>query len=35
MQNLANQVFFVQTNPSTIGSPRLVSFGARIRFQGK
>jgi outer membrane receptor protein involved in Fe transport len=35
MQNLTNKVFFVQTNPSTVGSPRLVNFGVRIRFAGK
>jgi outer membrane receptor protein involved in Fe transport len=35
MQNLTNKVFFVQTNPSTVGSPRLVNFGVRIRLAGK
>ncbi len=33
-QNLTNKVFFVQTNPSTIGAPRLVTGGVRIRFSG-
>ena len=34
-QNLTNRVFFVQTNPSTVGAPRLVSGGIRVRFSGK
>jgi catecholate siderophore receptor len=34
-QNLTNKVYFVQTNPSTIGTPRLVNAGVRIRFSGK
>jgi len=34
-QNLTNKVFFVQTNPSTVGSPRLVNFGIRVRFASK
>jgi outer membrane receptor protein involved in Fe transport len=34
-QNLTNKVFFVQTNPSTVGAPRMVNFGVRIRFAGK
>ena len=34
-QNLTNQVFFVQTNPSTVGAPRMVNFGVRVRFAGK
>ena len=28
IQNLFDQVYFVQTNPSTIGTPRLVNGGA-------
>ena len=34
VQNLFDQVYFVQTNPSTIGTPRLVNGGVRIRFSG-
>ena len=34
-QNLTNKVFFVQTNPSTVGAPRLVNGGVRIRFASK
>jgi outer membrane receptor protein involved in Fe transport len=34
-QNLTNKVFFVQTNPSTVGAPRLINGGVRIRFAGK
>ena len=35
VQNLFDQVYFVQTNPSTIGTPRLVNGGLRIRFAGR
>ena len=35
VQNLLNQAYFVQTNPSTIGTPRLVNGGVRIRFSGR
>jgi outer membrane receptor protein involved in Fe transport len=35
MQNLLDKVYFVQTNPSTIGTPRLVNGGVRIRFSGR
>ncbi len=35
VQNLLDQVYFVQTNPSTIGTPRLVNGGVRIRFSGR
>ena len=35
VQNLLNTVYFVQTNPSTIGTPRLVNGGVRIRFSGR
>jgi outer membrane receptor protein involved in Fe transport len=34
-QNLFDKVYFVQTNPSTIGTPRLVNGGLRWRFSGK
>jgi outer membrane receptor protein involved in Fe transport len=32
VQNLFDKVYFVQTNPSTIGTPRLVNGGVRFRF---
>jgi outer membrane receptor protein involved in Fe transport len=35
VQNLFDQMSFVQTNPSTTGTPRLVNGGARIRFAGR
>lgn len=35
VQNLADRVYFVGTLPTTIGSPRLVNGGVRIRFSGK
>ena len=35
VQNLMDTVYFVQTNPSTIGTPRLVNGGIRIRFSGR
>jgi outer membrane receptor protein involved in Fe transport len=35
VQNLLDKVYFVQTNPSTIGTPRLVNGGVRIRFSGR
>ena len=34
-QNLFDQVYFVQTNPSTVGTPRLVNGGLRVRWSGK
>ena len=34
-QNLFNTEYFVGTLPTTIGSPRLVNGGVRIRFSGK
>ena len=34
-QNLLDQVYFVQTNPSTIGTPRLINAGLRVRFAGR
>ncbi len=35
VQNLFDQKYFVQTNPSTFGTPRLVSAGVRLRFAGR
>ena len=35
VQNLLDQVYFVGTLPTTIGSPRLANVGVRIRFAGK
>jgi outer membrane receptor protein involved in Fe transport len=35
VQNLTDEVYFVQTNPSTIGTPRLVNGGVRIRWSGR
>jgi outer membrane receptor protein involved in Fe transport len=35
VQNLFDQVSFVQTNPSTTGTPRLVNIGVRVRFAGR
>ncbi|MBS1817902.1 MAG: TonB-dependent receptor [Acidobacteria bacterium] len=34
-QNLTNKVFFVQTNPSTVGAPRMVNVGLRVRFASR
>jgi outer membrane receptor protein involved in Fe transport len=34
-QNLFDKVYFVQTNPSTIGTPRLVNGGLRVRWNGR
>ena len=34
-QNLFDEVYFVQTNPSTIGTPRLINAGVRVRFAGR
>jgi outer membrane receptor protein involved in Fe transport len=34
-QNLTNKVFFVQTNPSTVGAPRMVNVGVRVRLAAK
>ena len=34
-QNLFDQEYFVQRNPTTIGSPRLVTGGVRVRFSGR
>jgi outer membrane receptor protein involved in Fe transport len=35
VQNLFDKVYFGQTNPSTIGTPRLVNGGIRVRFTGR
>jgi outer membrane receptor protein involved in Fe transport len=35
VQNLFDREYFVQTNPSTIGTPRLVSGGVRVHFTGR
>jgi outer membrane receptor protein involved in Fe transport len=35
VQNLFDEVYFVQTNPSTTGTPRLVNGGVRVRFTGR
>ena len=35
VQNMFDQVYFVGTLPTTIGSPRLVNGGVRIRFSGR
>ena len=34
-QNVFDATYFVQTNPSTIGTPRLVNAGLRVRFAGR
>ena len=34
-QNLADRQYFVATQPTTIGSPRLINGGVRVRFAGK
>jgi len=35
VQNLFNKEYFVGTLPDTIGTPRLVNGGVRVRFSGK
>jgi outer membrane receptor protein involved in Fe transport len=35
VQNVLDKDYFVQTNPSTIGTPRLVNGGVRVRFSGR
>ncbi len=35
VQNMFETVYFVQANPSTTGTPRLVNGGVRIRFSGR
>jgi outer membrane receptor protein involved in Fe transport len=34
VQNLFNQEYFVATLPDTIGTPRLVNGGVRVRWSG-
>jgi outer membrane receptor protein involved in Fe transport len=33
VQNLFDKQYFVGTQPTTIGSPRLINLGVRVRFQ--
>jgi outer membrane receptor protein involved in Fe transport len=35
VQNLFDRQYFVGTLPTTIGSPRLINGGLRIRFAGR
>ncbi|MFN8061206.1 MAG: TonB-dependent receptor [Vicinamibacterales bacterium] len=35
VQNVQDRIYFVQTNPSTTGTPRLVNGGLRVRFAGR
>jgi outer membrane receptor protein involved in Fe transport len=35
VQNMFDQTYFVGTLPTTIGSPRLVNVGVRVRFSGR
>ncbi|PYR29313.1 MAG: hypothetical protein DMF98_00375, partial [Acidobacteria bacterium] len=35
VQNLTDREYFVGTLPTTIGSPRLVNGGVRVRFAGR
>lgn len=35
VQNLGNVVYYVQTYPTTMGTPRLINGGVRIRFSGR
>jgi outer membrane receptor protein involved in Fe transport len=35
VQNILDEEFYVQTNPTTIGAPRLVQGGIRVRFAGR
>jgi outer membrane receptor protein involved in Fe transport len=35
VQNLFDKMYFVQTNPSTIGTPRLINGGVRVRFSAR
>ncbi|MEO8681425.1 MAG: TonB-dependent receptor, partial [Vicinamibacterales bacterium] len=34
-QNLLDRAYFVQTNPSTVGTPRMITGGIHVRFSGK
>jgi outer membrane receptor protein involved in Fe transport len=35
VQNVFDSAYFVQTNPSTIGTPRLINGGVRVRLTGR
>ena len=35
VQNMLDRQYFVQTQATTVGSPRLVNAGVRIRFDGR
>jgi iron complex outermembrane receptor protein len=35
VQNIADTVSYVQTNPSTVGTPRLVTGGVRVKWNGR
>jgi outer membrane receptor protein involved in Fe transport len=35
VQNIADTVYYVQTNPSTVGTPRLVTGGVRVKWAGR
>jgi outer membrane receptor protein involved in Fe transport len=35
IQNIADRQYFVQTQATTVGSPRLVNGGIRVRFSGR
>ena len=35
VQNILDEEFYVQTNPTTIGAPRLVQGGVRVRFAAR
>jgi outer membrane receptor protein involved in Fe transport len=34
-QNITDKVYFVQTNPSTVGTPVMATVGVRVRFSAK
>ena len=35
VQNLFDQEYYVQLQPTTIGSPRLINGGVRVRWSGR
>jgi outer membrane receptor protein involved in Fe transport len=35
VQNLFDEEYFVGTNPTLIGTPRLVNGGVRVKFSGR
>ena len=35
MQNIGDVEYYVGTNPTLVGSPRLVTGGVRLRFSGR